>query len=737
MSTIQDKIAQAKAAGYSDAEIAGHLSASPEYADKIKAATTAGYKPEDIVGHLSGKPAASAAAAPAAAPGSTGGAGNFLAESAAGFGAGAGTGLGKLALGAQRLYGKLLTAVDDVMPGKPAPTLSNLVTGKKPTSSLSRIANWLTDDADAGKARLDAQNAPYKAASPIANGAGEIGGQIVATLPVGGLLPAAMRTAAGAKGVVGVLPRAGLAAGAGAAYGGVTGAASSNADTFGGMLADGAIGAGSGAVFGGISSPVGAGIAAVGRNMKQRLSGTAAAEFAQQKIAEALSRDANGSYFTSGAGNPLTQIAARFGKLGDEARLVDAGGKNTNQLLDTLATLPGRTKQAVSIAQRQRAASAGDRMRQAADDALGTQGQRLDSTVDSLIARRERDSAPLYNQLRQINVMPSANLADIIQNAEALGVTRVGREIATARQMPFTLDAARPAQWNMGDLDHVKQGIDHVLQSSKAIGKDGRLTPVGEAYVQLKNALVGEMDQVTTNPRTGVSLYRQAREAFSEPSKLIDAGEAGLKSINLDESSIQSMVKSMSPNELQAFRIGAYDGLREKLGNLGGRTNIQNMWQNQSMQEKLRAIFGTERAYRQFAAGVGREEQLKGLQSVGRGSQTAARLAGAEDLGMSAMSDVGSAVGAAKTGNLLSALASGKKAWSRVALPQTVRDQMGNMLLSRGGEGAQTLNSLAPLIQSINTRNMLLSNGVGVLGGEIGAGLTIPSVPAVQQLPRQ
>jgi hypothetical protein len=725
MSTIQDKIAQAKAAGYSDAEIASHLSASPEYADKIKAATTAGYKPEDIVGHLSGKPAA---------PASSTSDGNLLVDGVKGLAAGAGTGFGKLVLGAQRFAGKGLVALDGATS---APTLSTVIAGKKPGSLIGRAGQWLVDDADAGKARLDAENAPYKAASPIANGAGEVGGQIVATLPIGGLLPATLRTAAGAKGVVGVLPRAGQAAAVGAVYGGVTGTASSTADTLGGMLVDGAAGAGSGAAFGGVSSPVGAGIAAVSRNVKQRLSGTAAAEFAQQKIAEALARDARGTLATSGAINPLTQVVARFGKLGDEAVLADAGGKNTNQLLDTLATLPGRTKEAVTNLQHQRTAGVGDRMRDAAEQALGTQGQRLDSTVESLITRRQRDSGPLYNQLRQIDITPSAALSDIVQHADELGAVRLGREIATARRTPFSLDAQQPAQWNMGDLDHVKQGLDQMLASSKAVHPDGTLKPLGNAYLTLKNELVDALDAATTARQTGTSLYRQAREAFAAPSALIDAANAGRLAINRDESNILSTLRNMSDNEQQAFRIGAFEGLRNKLGTQGGQTNIMNMWKEPATQEKLQAIFGTERTYRQFAADVAREARLKQIQSVGVGSQTAARLAGAEDLGMSAMSDVGGAVGAAKTGNLLSALASGKKAWNRVALPQTVRDQMGNMLLSRGGEGAQTLNSLAPLIQSINTRNMLLSNGVGVLGGEIGAGLTIPSVPAVQQLPRQ
>jgi len=726
MAAIQDKIAAAKAAGYSDAEIAGHLASSPEYGDKVKAATAAGYKPEEIVSHLASAPTA----APSAASG-TGSAGKTISDGTMGFGAGAGTGFGKMVLGAQRLYGKVLAAVDDVMPGKPAPTLANVVSGKKPTSSLSRIADWLVHDADAGKAKLEAQNAPYKAASPIANGAGEVGGQIVATMPLGAAIPNALRSVAGAKTVVGLVPRTAQASGVGAMYGAVTGTVNSNAETLGGMLADGGRGAATGAAFSAAATPATAVLGAVGSNVAQRFSKTSAAEYAKQKVAEALARDARGALATGGSINPLTQVAARFSKLGDEAVLADAGGRNTNQLLDTLAILPGRTKEAAANLLRQRTAGVGARMRTAAEEALDTQGQRLPTTVESLITRRQQGSAPLYNQLRKTDIVPSQDLVDIMKHAEELGVTKLGREIATARQMPFTLDAKAPAKWNMGDLDHVKQGVDQVLSSRKAMNQDGTLTPLGNAYQDLRTKLVSALDAATTNGKTGQSLYRDAREAFSAPSQLIDAANAGKLAINRDETSILGMMKGMSDNELQAFRIGAFEGLRAKLGTQGGQTQIMNMWKEPATQEKLKAVFGDLRSYREFASSVAKEAQLKRLQSVGQGSQTAARQAGMGDLDLAAMSDAGAAGAALKAGNVLSAIGSAKNAWNRVATPQTVRDEMGNMLLARGSAGARNLNSLEALVQGINQRNMLLSNNIGVFGGQMGGKIV---TPAPQQL---
>jgi hypothetical protein len=671
--------------------------------------------------------AASRSDAPSAmpAPNTDGGQGNTFVDGVKGLAAGAGKGFGDFALGVQRLAGKGLVSLGDATSNS-APTLSSLVTGQKPTSMLGSAGKWLVDDADAGRAKLEAENAPYKAASPIANGTGEVGGTIVATLPVGAVLPNALRAATGAK-LVGILPRAAQAAAVGAAYGGVTGTTGSSADTLGGMLTDGARGAATGAALGGVATPATAVLGAVGGNAMQRLSKTSAAEYAKQKIAEALSRDARGTLATGGYTNPLTQAAARLSKLGDEATLADAGGRNTNQLLDTLATLPGRTKDAAYNLLRQRTAGVGDRMRTAAEDALDTQGQRLPTTVESLITRRETDSAPLYARLRQTSIQPNQQLTDIVAAADELGATRLGREIATARQMPFTLDPTQPGRWQMADLDHVKQGIDQVLSSRKAMNADGTLTPLGHAYQSLKTRLVGELDAATTNPQTGESLYRNARHAFSAPSALIDAANAGKLAINRDEASITSTMQGMTANELQAFRIGAFEGLRAKLGTQGGQTDIMNMWKNQATQEKLKAVFGDLRSYREFASSVAQEAQLKRLQSVGAGSQTAARAAGMGDLDLSALTEAGGAIGAAKSGNLLSALGSAKNVWNRVATPQTVRDQMGSMLLAKGANGAQNLNSLEALVQSINGRNMLLSNSFGQLGGQVGSKLVMPA----------
>lgn len=100
--------------------------------------------------------------------------------------AGLGAGAGRVAMGAQELAGRGLSAVGGL--AAPAQTLSGLVTGQRPQNIVQRAGGWLEQDAQAGRDRLAGELAPYKASAPIATGVGALAGEIIPTLPVGGLI---------------------------------------------------------------------------------------------------------------------------------------------------------------------------------------------------------------------------------------------------------------------------------------------------------------------------------------------------------------------------------------------------------------------------------------------------------------------------------------------------------------------------------------------------------------------
>lgn len=110
------------------------------------------------------------------------------------LGAGLGKGFGTVVLNAQKYAGKGLEKIGGITQN--APNLTSLITGQRPQNLVQRAGNWLVRDADQGLTNIAAENQPYKDANPIINGAGELGGNIVATLPVGGVLGKAVGSAA-------------------------------------------------------------------------------------------------------------------------------------------------------------------------------------------------------------------------------------------------------------------------------------------------------------------------------------------------------------------------------------------------------------------------------------------------------------------------------------------------------------------------------------------------------------
>ena len=507
--------------------------------------------------------------------------------------------------------------------------------------------------------------------------------------------------------------RAGITGGV---QGAIGGAGRSTAQTAEGVATDAATGGAIGAALGGAVAPLGAAVGAVGRNVSQRVSGKAATVGAQEKVAEALLRDARPGLSAESA---IGQAGARINKLGPRATVADSAGENTRQLLDTLATLPGQTKDSASRLIRDRQAGRAGALIESADKGLGVNGRRLAATVEDLTTQRATAAAPLYQRLHAQQINPSANLQTIIAAADELGASKLARTIATAERAPYSLGYA-PGQIAFRDLDRLKQGLDTMI--GKETDLAGKVSPTGNAVMKLKQALLQELDSATVDPATGASLYKAARDAYSGPSAMISAAETGRKLISSNEAGIQQALKGMSASELDAARVGMFEGLRQKVGaSDGGRGELLNMWKNPAMQEKLKALFPTERAYREFAATAAGEARLKALESVGKGSQTAARQFGAGDLDASALGSLGKAGGAAASGQIGGVINALSETWNRVRTPEAVRDQMGRILLTQGADGRQAINTLAGTAKQVaeqRARNALIT---GALAGRAGS----------------
>lgn len=574
--------------------------------------------------------------------------------------------------------------------------------------------------------------------SPWVSGAAGLAGGIMSGRALGSLAQQGIAAAAPAAAAryaswvnpvgqtAGIVPRVTNAAVSGAGYGALSGAGDSTADSVGGVLAD----AGKGALVGGASSGalygVGAAMKPVVRNVAARVSDRAAGNYAQQKIAEAIARDARGNVFADGLSNPGTKAIARFGTLGPEATVSDAAGQSTRSLLDTLATLPGRTKDRLEQAILERQAGRAGRLVAAADGALGTQGAGYQQTLEALDATRKQAAAPFYRALENHVVTVDDDVARLIAKtqgthaeAQRLYQLQTGNaiklgELQPGDKVPFSM------------LDTLKQSLHDAAETQKRQGGNKMARALDDVRVSLTNKLdtLAPVDRAT-----GQSVYKLARDAYSGPSQLIDAAEIGRSAMKADVFDVGAAVRGMTDSERQAFRVGALQALREKTGTQAGQTSLLKMWMEPATRDRLKEVFGSD--YRQFAAEVAREARLKGMEGLGRGSQTASRMFGAGDIDAAPLAEIGSAVGAAQAGNVLGAIGAVKNAWNRVQTPEAVRNQMGQILLSRGAQGAASLRQMENLIDQLNRQSanngamtgLLSTSAINGSGSIIGRGL--------------
>jgi hypothetical protein len=463
-------------------------------------------------------------------------------------------------------------------------------------------------------------------------------------------------------------------------------------------------------ILGPVAKVVGGRAAGVLPQKAQDYMNMSSADLARRRVAQAMLRD----------GATPDQITARMGKFGDDAVIAEAAGYNTKDLLDTMATLPGRTKNQVEQLIRDRQAGRAGRLTEAAGKQLSPEGARLADTVTDLITTRSTQATPFYDKLRPMVLEVDDEMSNILNAANKLGAFKNAKSIATAEMKPFSLESTKGLQnapWT--DLDMVKRGLDDLSQSAKSVNAKGEYTDFGRAVLGLKKKLVDKVDDLTIDD-AGQSIYKQARAAFAGPSSMINSAELGRTILTKEAPLIKEAVKDMSESEFKAFQIGAFEAIRAKVGKQSGQTELMNMWKEPATQEKLKEIFPSERAYREFA-------------TVGRGSQTAGREARMEDVGVETLKDIGAIGAAAKTMSLDSLLNLIQSGMSRTIVPEPVRNEIGNILLSRA-QSPQQLDMLRNVIKQMEEQQKNKTIRSGLIGGSLGAQYTEPVTQGLRSL---
>jgi hypothetical protein len=693
MDGIKDKIKEAQKAGYGDDEIVQFLAQMPTVGTQINTALENQYKPSEIL--------------------------KFLSESRSkAFEAGAKLGTTTRAL-ASAAGGPTFGFADELAGFLGAPMLA--MQKGVPLSDAYTMGR----DIFRGAAESYQKESPYYAAAGqlaasvpmmIAGVPGkvvqEVGKRVMPAIEAAApsIAPAIARAgqyiagAPAAGQIMGMGQRAVQAGVSGAGYGLLGGIGESTGQTAEEILRDAGKSALIGGTLGAVSQPVMGIVGAGGRQVMARVSPTAAGTYAQQKVGEALIRDVPEGL----APSALTMAQARLAKLGPEARIADVGGKSTRNLLDVQATLPGTTTEAVERAIRERQAGRAGRLMTAADQSLGTQGAQFTQKLEDFSAQRFAESRPFYNAIDKAALKVDNTLADALNksqavqgSAELLFRTKTGQTIDLAK-----LKVGDPVPMNV--LDTLKQSLYDTAQSLRRTGSNAQ----ANAYDDVRKQLVGVLE--AQSPKIGgQSAYTMAMKTWAGPSQMMDAAEVGRKAMTGDVLELGQTMKGFTPSEIDAFRIGALQALRQKTGTEAGQTSLLKMWKEPATQDRLKEVFGND--YRTFASAVAKEARLKGLESAGRGSQTAARLAGTADL---EVAPLGQAAAAAAAGSPTGMLAAASNIASQTRTPEAVRNEIGKILLSRD---QQQLTDLAEVIRRLNESRARAAGISGRTSGQIGS----------------
>jgi hypothetical protein len=691
MDGIKEKIKEAQKAGYKDDQIIQFLAQLPDVGPQVTAALENQYKPGEILKFLGQSPAYRE--------------GTELPESFRGF--------------VSAMQGPTFNTFPRIVGAVGAP-FAALEQGIPLSEAYAQGRDIMR-----GAAESYQQESPYKAA----------GGQLVASLPVvlgglpstvvrnvgGAVVPAIqavaprvapsiqaagryMTAAPGAGQVMGMGQRMAQAGGSGAGYGFVSGLGGSYEDDAIEMLKE----AGKSALISGglgvTTQPVMGILGAGGRQAMARMSPTAAGTYAQQKVAEALIRDVPEPL--TGA-NALTRAQARLLKLGPEARIADVGGKSTRNLLDVQATLPGRTANVAEQAILDRQAGRAGRLMTAADEALGTQNAQFLQTIDNFNAQRFADSRPYYAAIDKAILQVDNSLTDVFNRSKGV---QGASELLFQTKTGQTIDLSKlkyGEQVPMNVLDTLKQSLYDASQALRKTGNNSQ----ANAYDDVREKLVGVLE--AKSPKVGnQSAYTLAMKTWAGPSQMSDAAEVGRKAMTDDVLNLGQAMKGFTQAETDAFRVGALQALRQKTGTEAGQTSLLKMWKEPATQDRLKAVF--ENDYKSFASAVAKEARLKALESTGRGSASAARLAGQADLDVAPLAQ---AAGAAASGNPMAIVTSAVNLARQTQTPEAVRNEIGRILLSRD---PQQLTQLADIVKKLNESRARAAGVAGRGAGQIG-----------------
>ena len=545
---------------------------------------------------------------------------------------------------------------------------------------------------------------------------------------------------------------AGQAGATGAVFGGAYGAGTSDGEDASTVAGDTLKGGGVGLATGLVAQPVLSGIAGLGKNAAIRMFGNVrntgginqggqvgavdpigvvvdkSKEWIRRqgdaKIAEAIAQTgrANNNVRVLPSGEPVvpysTILSKKVDKMPVGTPLAALSGDKSNELrsLDAVSLLSGRTAPAVAKVQNRLIETASKRFLNGVNKVMGNGSPDFNKSIAALEQKATTESKPFYDVLATVKVPIDDEVRDLVNRSasyasKANKMARLeGEEISNI--LKFVNPASGKTEIPLLQLERLKRAMNGAMKVAKREGDDEFVRSILSA----KNALMDKLERSAPLTPQGESVYRLANQKFAEPKQLIEQVKEGANIFKKNFMDIRDERALLNAPELEAYNIGVFRALEEKLGSPSGRNFLTDITKNRNTAEQLHETLGGEK-YRQLVKILKGEKSLKSIYTVNTGSQTAGREAALSELGLDPLKDAGESAAMLMSGSPVGAVGKAAQAWNKISTPEQVRDYMGARYLSSGKEAQDYLKTLGDLIKKIETSKSQSAVRKGTLGG--------------------
>lgn len=290
------------------------------------------------------------------------------------------------------------------------------------------------------------------------------------------------------------------------------------------------------------------------------------------------------------------------GALGPEARMLDMGrqleqlgvvglsripGQAQSQILNAVE---GRTGKLLPTGKYEPGAQSAVRLRQDFDTAMGP-------STD--MVKLQKDIHDTYHEPTQkayksiMGEFDDIGVPDAIKNRDAIQTAMGGAESLASNY------GVTPKRGSLEYWDYVKKGLDRRINGLIKTGADSQGSADLGGLLQAKRDLVSYLDQATIDPKTGKSLYANARQLSATEKGMQEAAEFGPTMFNnrvLPEVAKQQF-DDLSVAEKTVAKASIRRELERQMGGVGNdAAKAKSIFGQNNVLEKAGAIFGDDAA---------------------------------------------------------------------------------------------------------------------------------------------